>query len=264
MEYGWPKINIVGIDCASDPRNVGLALGVFDGGRNAVERVVIGSAKRPPLDVVAGWVKERSGEMLVALDAPLGWPEPLARALQSHSAGESFDVEAHALFRRETDRYIRCVIGKQSLDVGADRIARTAFAALDLISRLRRRLNCHIPLAWDPKFSGIQAIEVYPAATLIAHGIDPTGYKSRNGASERRRVLDAIRTLVYIDTEVPRISNSSDGLDAIICVLAACDFLSGMALPPEQDWPVEREGWVWFRDPNARQIHAADARTSSG
>ena len=243
--------NVVGIDCASDPRNVGLALGAFGSGRGAVERVETGLVKRPPLDVIAGWIEEMPGPTLLALDAPLGWPAPLAHALQSHAAGEAFDVEANDLFRRATDRYIRRVIGKQSLDVGADRIARTAYAALELIAGLRRRLNCHIPLAWDPKFSGTRAIEVYPVATLIVHGIDPTGYKSKNGDSERRRVLDALRALVNIDTDVPRISHTSDGLDAAICVLAGCDFLSGMALSPERDWPVEREGWVWFRDPNA-------------
>lgn len=256
--------NIVGIDCASDPGNVGLALGVFGAGSGAVEKVEIGSAKRPPLDVVAHWVEQRPGPTLLALDAPLGWPAPLARALQSHAAGESFDVEAHDLFRRETDRYIRRVIGKQSLDVGADRIARTAFAALELITGLRRQLNSRIPLAWGPEVSGTQVIEVYPAATLIAHKIDPTGYKSKNGESERRRVLDTICSLVRINTEIPRISNASDGLDAAICVLAACDFLSGTALSPEREWPVEREGWVWFRDPNAQQIHAAETRTSRG
>lgn len=257
-------INIVGIDCASDPANVGLALGMFEPGSAAIERVEIGSTKRPPLDVVARWVEERPGPTLLALDAPLGWPAPLARALQSHAAGEGFDVQAHDLFRRETDRYIRRVIGKQSLDVGADRIARTAFAALELISELRRRLNCDIPLAWNPEVSGTRAIEVYPAATLIAHGIDPTGYKSRTGEPDRRRILCAIRSLLSIHTEVPRMSSASDGLDAAICVLAACDFLSGMALSPERDWPVEREGWVWFRNPDAQKLHAANVRALRG
>ena len=256
--------NIVGIDCASDPSNVGLALGEFSDGRGVVGRVEVGSVKRTPLDTVANWLQERPGPTLLALDAPLGWPAPLAHALQSHAAGEAFDVEAHDLFRRETDRYIRRVIGKQSLDVGADRIARTAFAALELLAGLRRRLDCHIPLAWDAKLSGTQAIEVYPVATLIAHGIDPTGYKSKTGESERRRVLDAVRSLVTIETEIPGISKASDGLDAAICALAACDFLSGMALSPKEGWPVGREGWVWFRDPNAQQVHAADARTSRG
>ncbi|WP_201067159.1 DUF429 domain-containing protein [Thiorhodovibrio litoralis] len=225
---------------------------------------MIGSAKRAPIDVVADWLQKRSEPTLLALDAPLGWPAPLARALQSHAAGDAFDVEAHNLFRRETDRYIRRTIGKQSLDVGADRIARTAFAALELIAGLRKRTKREIPLAWTTEFSGIRVIEVYPAATLIAHGIDPSGYKAKNGESERVRVLDAIHALVTVDTEIPCLSYASDGLDAVICVLAACDFLSGLALSPDPGWPVKREGWVWFRDPNAQQVHAADARTSRG
>ena len=42
---------------------------------------------------------------------------------------------------------VRDRIGKQSLDVGADRIARTAHAALQLLHELRGRLGKPIPLA---------------------------------------------------------------------------------------------------------------------
>ena len=243
--------NIVGVDCASDPKNVGLATGRCRNGVGVIERVEIGSAKQAPVDTVADWLRERSGPVLLAMDAPLGWPEPLARVLHTHAAGDAIDVEANVLFRRETDRFIHRKIGKQSLDVGADRIARTAFAALELIAGLRNRLNRQITTAWEPEFSDTRAIEVYPAATLIAHGISPTGYKSKNGELERRRILNSLSQLIRIDDEIPQISNASDGLDAAICVLAACDFLSGQAFYPEKDWPVKKEGWVWVRDPDA-------------
>jgi|LSQX01.1.fsa_nt_gb hypothetical protein len=37
-----------------------------------------------------------------------------------HLAGEAININSNPLFRRETDRFIRRNIGKQSLAVGAD------------------------------------------------------------------------------------------------------------------------------------------------
>ena len=242
---------IVGIDCATDPKSVGLALGSFSSGGSAIDHVQMGSSKSLPVDVVTEWVEDSTQPTLFALDAPLGWPAPLARALQNHVAGEMLEAKAHNLFRRATDRYVREITGKQSLDVGADRIARTAYAALKLIHDLRQRLNSPIPLAWYPELSCHHAIEVYPAATLIAHGIETRGYKAANGWRERERIVDAMRSRIGVDLEIPGIKKRSDGLDAVICVLAAVDFLSGRALPPDAHSPVEKEGWIWFRNPHA-------------
>jgi hypothetical protein len=56
--------------------------------------------------------------------------------------------------------FIKEKIGKQSLDVGADRIARTAYSALELLDRLRQMLGHDIKLAWEPTNKGISLIEV--------------------------------------------------------------------------------------------------------
>jgi hypothetical protein len=85
---------------------------------------------------------------------------PLVNSLANHRAGAELGVKAHDLFRRATDRFIRQHFGKQSLDVGADRIARTAHSALVLLGILRRRLGEPIPLAWDPNIREVSAIEV--------------------------------------------------------------------------------------------------------
>ena len=98
-----------------------------------------------------------------------------AKVLQRHWAGTALGVDSNALFRRETDRFIRDKLGKQSFDVGADRIAWTAHSALTLLSALRERLHAPIPLAWSPRICGLCAIEVYPAATLKAHAICSRG-----------------------------------------------------------------------------------------
>ncbi len=86
----------------------------------------------------------------LALDAPLGWPAVLGETLGPHIAGESLDGTPNELFRRQTDHFIKAVIGRQPLDVGADRIARTAHAALGLLEQLRQLTGQPVPLAWTP------------------------------------------------------------------------------------------------------------------
>ncbi|WP_189471626.1 DUF429 domain-containing protein [Litchfieldella qijiaojingensis] len=246
------KVNLIGVDCATAPNNVGLAFGSYSDGRTIVEAACLGSPTALPEAIIAEWIRgNRDDPVLIALDAPLGWPAPLADALQFHRAGQNISTPAHELFRRRTDRIVREAIGKQSLDVGADRIARTAYAALQLLESLRKRLNAEIPLAWDRDISGLKAIEVYPAATLAAHGIDAKGYKSKNGRSERNRVLADVSSRVEIDTSIPALETRADGLDAVVCLLAAHDFLSGSALSPPMGALVEKEGWIWVHDPLA-------------
>ena len=242
-------INLIGVDCATDPRNVGYAFGTFSEHGTVVEQAALGTNALPPAQAIADWLDHRSGPTLLALDAPLGWPDPMAQQLATHHAGEAVTGTANDLFRRETDRFIRERIGKQSLDVGADRIARTAHAALGLLESLRQSLQQPITLAWQPAFEGLGAIEVYPAATLVAHGIESTGYKAANGQAARERVAEALGSRMEVSEPIPTMESKSDALDAVICLLAAQDFLAGKAMPPHDDAPVKKEGWIWVRDP---------------
>lgn len=61
----------------------------------------------------------------------------MGQALNYHYAAEGVSIGPNDLFRRETYRFIKRNVGKQPLDVGADRIARTAHAALKVIEELR-------------------------------------------------------------------------------------------------------------------------------
>ncbi|MYL26521.1 MULTISPECIES: DUF429 domain-containing protein [Halomonadaceae] len=241
-------INIVGIDCASDPRNVGYAFGTFSENGTVVEGAALGSNDLLPAQAIADWLSNRSGPTLLAMDAPLGWPEPMAQSLVNHNAGDSLAGSANYLFRRETDRFIRERIGKQSLDVGADRIARTAHAALELLESLRHLLQRPITLAWQPEVEGLRAIEVYPAATLVAHGIESTGYKAAKGQEARERVAHAVGSLIRIDVPIPAMESKSDALDAVICLLAAHDFLWGKVMGPEDQALATKEGWIWVKE----------------
>ncbi len=140
-------IRVIGVDCATQPRNVGLALCTFTRGRPRVEEVAIGKSW-PLIDEQVGqWM---SATTLIAVDAPLGWPLPLSQALADHAAGEELWGNANRLFRRTTDDVVAEALGKRPLDVGADRIARTAHTALGFVGRLRDARRLPIPLAWEP------------------------------------------------------------------------------------------------------------------
>ncbi len=87
--------------------------------------------------------------------------------------------------RKGTDRFIKAEIGKQPLDVGADPIAPTAVAALRLVAEIRKLTGHPIALAWSREVTGPAAIEVYPAATLPAHGLPASGYKKSPDETQR-------------------------------------------------------------------------------
>jgi predicted nuclease with RNAse H fold len=228
------SVTIVGVDCAAQPKNTGLALAIEDGERLTVLEARCASSEAPAASIVANWVKE-SKRVLLALDAPLGWPAELARALARHQAGESLAPTAHAMFRRMTDDVIYDRLGKRPLEVAADRIARAAHAALRFLEDLRQILGRRIDLVWSPKeLHQIGVIEVYPAATRLTLGV-PRGPGSLAGLESR---------LTFNEGAPP---TSEHARDAAICALAAVEFLTGRAIAPidGQKAQAKQEGWIW-------------------
>ena len=165
--------------------------------------------------------------------------------LSGHRAGEPIHTAPNDLFRRETDRFIQRTLGKTPLDVGADRIARTAHAALRMLGEIRREFALPIPLAWSTPPEGVAAIEVYPAATLLAHGVRASGYKRPTQVEARQEILSALARTMAIRTEASLLETSADALDAVVCLLAAKDFLEGRAVGPTDRALAEIEGWIW-------------------
>jgi len=157
---------------------------------------------------------------------------------------------ADMLFRRETDRIITTRCGRRPLDVGADRIARTAHSALALLGELAIRIDEKIPLAWNHEYSGrVAAIEVYPAATLSGRGIRCSQYKKDTHRKERQEMIDALSKSLTFSADTQILLDDADVLDAVVCVVAGADFLRGDAFEPE-DQPVARsEGWIWTKLP---------------
>jgi hypothetical protein len=186
----------------------------------------------------------------LAFDSPLGWPDALGRGLSAHRAGEFIDTPPDELFRRRTDRFIKEKLGKQPLDVGADRIARTAVASLRLLHEIREAGRREIPLEWTPgPPTDAVAIEVYPAATLDSHDLPSSRYKRREHEPERRRILEGLKRDIVVDDlrHGELAAKRADTLDAIVCILAGVDFLTGYVFLPPVDEVIRKEGWIWAR-----------------
>ena len=196
------------------------------------------------MSTLAGWLATRPG--VVAIDAPLGWPAPMHR-LATHTAGAPIEAAPNDFFRRETDRHIQRTFGKTPLDVGADRIARTAHSALATLAAVRERIP--IELGWTPgAVEGVRAIEVYPAATLLSRGLSSRGYKRADAGARRAEILDELA--VRCPPAVRDAATASDHvLDAILCCVAAADYATGAAIPPDDAELARQEGWIWVRPP---------------
>lgn len=244
-------MRVIGIDCATDDSKVGVAIGTIASGILTADVVQVCARDRPASRTVCDWIRSSAGPVLLALDAPLGWPDAMKSALRTHLAGQEITADRNAMFRRATDLSIQQELRKKPLDVGADRIARTAHSALCLLGAVRRELGVTIPLAWSPNdLPAISAIEVYPAATLVAHGLRSTGYKKREHGEARRNLVASLREkgarLESCEHEMERNANA---LDAVICLVAAADFLAGSSRPPDDPARATREGWIWAARP---------------
>lgn len=238
-------IRIVGIDSATDPQRVGVATGHFSELPIAITATYQGPE---PVGAIVRWVQPRE-PVLFALDAPLGWPVAMGERLVEHRAGQRLPVSPDHLFSRRTDHDIRERFGKKPLEVGANFIARTALAALTMLDKLRQAYQLSIPLAWDPGLrSPMETIEVYPAATLLALGISPQGYKPKAAHREREALIPRLTDHLRFDAGDKVCAKSPDLFDAAICVLAGADFLGGRAAAPRQLDRAKKEGWIWVRD----------------
>ena len=245
-------VDIVGIDCSTDIKKLGIAKGVFSSGELVITEVAIGQPNH--VQIISSWLKS-SERTLIALDAPLGWPQAMGTNLVTHKAGTVIDVESNTMFRRHTDWFIKHKLNKQSLDVGSNLIARTALFALKLIESIRKETGKQIPLAWSPKFSAsCAAIEVYPAATLEARGISSKGYKKStpdkpSPLERRREILGLLDGEFQVEFDEEMVVANDDNLDAVLCLLAAADFLRDKAYKPSPDMKrtVEKESWIWVK-----------------
>jgi predicted nuclease with RNAse H fold len=237
---------IVGIDCATIATKTGLSLSEYANGVLTVRECQLASRKPSVAQQILLWIRN-ADIALLALDSPLGWPAAMGTVLGEHSAGAPIGIGSNELFRRHTDEVVRKTIGKNPLEVGADRIARTAVSALYLIDELAKLCGRKIVLAWREKLeSGIYSIEVYPAGTLRSY----EGSSLRlGGVGSRKKALlkEMIREgRLSLHPEPLQAIDNEHALDAVFCAIAAMDFVEGKAIHPKSDEEAraQKEGWI--------------------
>ena len=294
-------VQIIGIDCAAQPKDFGLARGNIRNRRLEIDEFT----KLEPTDNcfdrlskrVGDWIAgddltDRPTRTLLALDAPLGWPIHMTSALQNHQAGTPLGRRSdergdeanpgNRLFRRHTDRFIAAKFPGAPLDIGADRIARVARSALELLGRVGDTADGRSapPLLWNPEYlKRLGAIEVYPRLTLLkcdaeARKFSYKGTKPEH-AKDRREIVELLRetkrlelnpdTLPRKETKTGDLDYDHDSIDAVLCALEGLHFLLGESVGPKHDkaasWLTKRldsvpemsatdiatrEGWIWF------------------
>ncbi len=263
---------IIGIDAATKPDKTGLALAKRSGEDDpwrikCATLAETGKADqsdpwRKAILEIKKWLGEPNEPALIAIDAPLGWPDGLKLALALHEAGTPVAGAMDLVFTRQTDREIRDRL-KEPLDVGADRIARTAHASLRFLHELRAETRRRLPLAWDACLRESSVIEVYPGATLVAHEIPASyslkikgkkdkrsySYKADGDAGKMARGClinnERLREHLSFDGFVSHMTEHDHVLDAVLCVLAGVDLLEGRAVKPWDMAQARREGWIW-------------------
>jgi len=265
-ERAGTEVLVLGVDCAARASGVGLVRAVWSQGSTRILEADHGRGGKPMVAFagprLADWLVDWNGPVALALDAPLGWPAPLAEALQGHASGEPFAMEPedpNRLWRRATDVAVRRLTGKTPLEVGADRIARAAKAALDLLRDLRERSGRAFPvtLTQGPPRRDC-ALEVYPAAVRAAHPALPRGGR-KTDPDVRLALAEALASVVSIDAvRVEALAASDHVLDAGLCVLAASEVLGGKSVPPSpsEEPLARREGWIWVRSPFEGELSA--------
>ena len=105
-----------------------------------IDKLFRANDKRVVQPLAAHLVQEcirENSHILLALDAPLGWPEAMRTELRAHTAGGTLATARQRMFSRMTDRFVERSTGKRPLDVGANLIAKTAHWALELLEQIR-------------------------------------------------------------------------------------------------------------------------------
>ena len=242
---------IVGIDCATVATKTGLSLAEYANGVLIIKECQLGSKEPSIAQQILPWVRQAEVALL-ALDSPLGWPAAMGNALIRHNAGAPVGIGSNDLFRRRTDEVVRNTIGKNPLEVGADRIARTAVSALSMIDELALLCDRKVALAWTETLgSGIYSIEVYPAGTLRSYegGAPAEGDTVSRKKALLRQLVNEGRLSLY-----PGPAKAIDNehvMDSMFCAIAAKDFLEGQVIYPKSDEETRarKEGWIWVRSP---------------
>lgn len=218
------RVRTLGIDLASQPKSTGACL-VDWAPDGAVATIATGVLDDAAL------VRLAAGADVVAIDAPLGWPDGFVAAVTAYHAGRPWPgADLLALRYRLTDRAVASKTGVRPLSVSTDLIGVCAFRA----ARLRALLVA--PVA-----------EVYPAGALRVWGLPATGYKGPRGGAVREAIVAGIaRRCPWLVMDTAALCRRDHDLDALLSALVGRAVATGRTHPPppEAAEVVTREGWI--------------------
>lgn len=292
-------VQIIGIDCAAQPKGFGLARASIHNGRLEILEATKGEGANNCFDElsaqVQGWITgadtDAPARTLLALDAPLGWPLHLTRALHDHRAGAPLscppaesskvaDNRGHYLFRRHTDSFLtdQLQLTRAPQDIGASWIARVARSGLELLGRLGTSAtsNPPVPLLWGSERMGrLGAIEVYPRLTLRhlrprteKNELSYKGNESKHARARGTIVNDLLAPRLILDTDDLRPKRNRDDtdydddlIDAVLCALEGLHFLLGKSVGPEHP---DADDWLGARTGGRTAPSLADIKTGEG
>lgn len=248
---------VFGIDFAVSPKNRGLAkLSISN---SQVFKLELFSNSRLSDEFILLKIDEcKSDNIIVCIDSPLGWPVNMITRLSKHNAGEKVsDKKRSNFFKRRTELLISNLPGVNALAIGAEKIAYTAFEALNFIDKLPDKFKINTGYL-SHKHNSV--IEVYPGAmlsSLLESKVPYKGYKymGKNSAKiEKARLMqvnicDAILSKYNLEVKIPSPKFVEHDLDAILCALTGYDYFRDLLVEPQDlklsKSEIIREGWIW-------------------
>ncbi len=225
----------LGIDLAAQPANTASCAIDWE-----FDRAVVSP---PELDLTDGHLLGQIAKAdKVGIDAPFGWPDEFVEAVAAHARLEAFPTTDRSILRyRAADRFVMDRV-RRPLSVSSDRIAVPAMRCARLIAQVGDELE-----GVDRTGSG-RLVEVYPAASLEAWGMDPKGYKRDHVARERlaEAITNVCPWLVLSEEARTRCVETDHGLDAFVSSLTARATALGLTHGPPQGMQhrSRREGWI--------------------
>ena len=221
----------LGIDLAAQPDSTGACVVTW------TATAAVATLASPPLgdDELLRLAAEVD---VVAIDAPLGWPDSFVAAVAAHHSGQSWPAtDPLALRYRCTDLEVALRTGVRPLSASSDLLAVCAFRA----ARLQGALGVAARDGTDRLF------EAYPAGALRVWGLPATGYKRTRGAPVRTAIVDSLLALCpWLTVDAALLRRRDHDLDALLCALVARAAATGRTvLPtPQQASLAAREGWI--------------------
>jgi predicted nuclease with RNAse H fold len=193
----------------------------------------------------------------ISVDIPFGWPSEFSefiRDWQPKIRAFGIKVPSGPKFRyRVTEEVVTREANKLPLSVSSDRIAVGALAWARISDELS--LAGQIDVEGQGNLSEPKIIEVYPAATMKALGIDITDYKKHR--SVRMRVLRDLLAAFYVDgvNEDQMLGDrekDSDEIDSLVSAMTGVYYLEmqngwNVRKPQGEEIAAARqEGWIFF------------------